>query len=248
VWPLERIRWNTTLKVAVQGYTLLAAGVAAMATLLLAGAGDRLRSAADSWRAETASTPVDAQSFDARSTLAAVGVVVLVVGVVLASLPFAGLVATEYVGFEGVDPTEGTLDSLDVHDTYRGEEMAAMYWLDDQPDPTIVEAPSRFNYRWENAASVFTDAVTVAGWQHQAGYRGVDAYDRRASEAESVYQGPWAEAAAVLDRYDVDYVWVGPAERDRFAELRDFADQPALSVAFENSAVTVYEVDQERLG
>jgi YYY domain-containing protein len=246
VWPLERVRWNTTLKVAVQGYTLLAAGAAAMAALLLTESRDRLRSAIRGWRSETASGSFSTRLPD-RSTVAAVSVVVLVVGVVLASLPFAGLLATNYVGFEGADPTEGTLDSLAAHDTYRGDEMAAMYWLDERLDPTIVEAPSRFNYRWENAASVFTDAVTVAGWNHQAGYRGVDAYDRRASEAESVYEGPWADAAAVLEKYDVDYVWVGPAERERFSDMREFADRPALSVAFENSAVTIYAIHHDRL-
>jgi YYY domain-containing protein len=242
VWPLEEIRWNTTLKVAVQGFTLLAAGGAAMATLLLAGARDRLRSAVDSRHADAT-----ADSFDTRSTVAAILAVGLVAGVVLASLPFAGLLATNYVGADGVDLTDETLDSLAAHDTYRGDEMAAMDWLDERPDPTIVEAPSRFNYRWENAASVFTDAVTVAGWNHQAGYRGVEAYDERASDAEAVYEGLWEDAAAVLDRYGVDYIWIGPAERDRFADMRAFADQPALTVAFENSAVTVYEVHQDRL-
>lgn len=74
--------------------------------------------------------------------------------------------------------------------------------------------------------------------------------DRRVADREGVdqiYTGEFDTAASHLQRYDVTYVYVGPNERERYGEeLRSF-DQPAFSVAFENEAVTIYEVDHSAL-
>jgi uncharacterized membrane protein len=46
----------------------------------------------------------------------------------------------------------------------------------------------------------------------------------------------------------VRYVVVGPNERERYGDdLRDFGERDGLSVAFENEAVTIYEVDRSAL-
>ena len=95
---------------------------------------------------------------------------------------------------------------------------------------------------------MFSGAVTVAGWNHQAGYRGQDVYDRRASAVEDVYVGPWANATRTLREHDVDYVYLGQGERKRFEDrIRDFRAYSGISVVFENEAVTIYAVDQATL-
>ncbi|PSQ62280.1 MAG: hypothetical protein BRD21_06600 [Halobacteriales archaeon SW_8_66_22] len=173
-------------------------------------------------------------------------------GVVLASLPFAALAVNGNVGGE-LDRyldvnSEGSIDGLRPHDRWKGDQMAAIYWLDEQGKPTIVEAPSRSSYRWQNAASVFSGAVTVAGWNHQAGYRGEAAYDRRASAVEDVYVGPWANATRTLRAHDVEYIYVGQGERDRFEDgIRDFESHEGISVAFESQAVMIYAVNGSAL-
>lgn len=92
-----------------------------------------------------------------------------------------------------------------------------------------------------------TGHPTVVGWDHQQGYRGVGAFERRAQRVDRVYAGPWPAAAAVLRSHGMDYVYVGPNEREAYGDdLRSF-DRPALSVAFENGAVTIYAVDRSAL-
>jgi YYY domain-containing protein len=255
VWPLERVRWNTTLKVAVQGWTLAGAAAGAASALLVGDALDRLASLREQrgqLRGETAADG-EARLSQVRTAAPAVLALALVVAVVLASLPFAVMLADSAVGG---DPAtylethdEGEIDVLAPHDRWKSEEMAALSWLDDQGSPTIVEAPGRYTYQWQNVASVFTDAVTVAGWSHQSGYRGTDTYDRRASAVEAVYAGPWENAVATLREYDVDYVYLGPGERetDRFEEIRDFGAYSGLTPVFENGAVTIYAVDAAEL-
>jgi len=267
VWPPDRVRWNTTLKVAVQGWTLAGAAGGAAAALLVSGALDRLRTLHAAGDAHDTDLGGDASGTgrsvadggrlerlrpQIRKAVPAVVALVLVSAVVLTSLPFAALTANSNVGGEPsryLDvPSEGSIDGLAAHDRWKSEQMAAIYWLDEQGQPTIVEAPSRYNYRWQNAASVFTGAVTVAGWNHQAGYRGEAVYDRRASAVEEIYVGPWANATHTLREHDVDYIYVGQGERDRFEDrIRDFRTYSGISVVFENDAVTIYAVNQSAL-
>jgi len=258
VWPPDRIRWNTTLKVAVQGWTVAGAAGGAAAALLAGGALDRLgtlrdvRSVDDADPSQKEGSRLERLPSQARIAVPAVLVLLLVTVVVVAGLPFAALAANSNVGGEPdrylAAPTEGSIDGLAPHDRWKSDQMAAIYWLDEQGQPTIVEAPSRFNYRWQNAASVFSGAVTVAGWNHQAGYRGQDVYDRRASAVEDVYVGPWANATRTLREHDVDYVYLGQGERKRFEDrIRDFRTYSGISVVFENEAVTIYAVDQAAL-
>lgn len=258
VWPPDRIRWNTTLKVAVQGWTIAGAASGAAAALLAGDAFDRLgtlreaRSVDNPDASQRGESRPERLRSQVRIAVPAVLVLLLVAAVVLASLPFAALAANSNVGGEPdrylEAPTEGSIDALAPHDRWKSDQMAAIYWLDEQGKPTIVEAPSRFNYRWQNAASVFSGAVTVAGWNHQAGYRGEDVYDRRASAVEDVYVGPWANATRTLREHDVDYIYVGQGERDRFeGRIRDFRAYSGISVAFENEAVTIYAVNSAGL-
>jgi len=256
VWPPDRIRWNTTLKVAVQGWTLAGAAAGAASALLVSGAVDRLREAArdpdDGGGTDDGGTRFGRWGPRITQAFPAVLALLLVAVVVATSLPFVAMTAHNNVdgdlGAYLETPTEGTIDGLATHDRWKSDQMAAIYWLDQHDSPTIVEAPSRYNYRWQNAASVFTDAVSVAGWNHQAGYRGQDVYDRRASAVEDVYFGSWENGTATLREYDVEYVYVGEGERERFGEaIRPFEAYSGLSVAFESEAVTIYAVDHAAL-
>jgi uncharacterized membrane protein len=244
VWPPELDRWNTTLKVAVQGWTLAAAGVGAGVAMLLGAGIGRLRADA----AETGSRGSDLTG-PALSRRGAAVAVFLSAVVVLATLPFPMLVAAHSIGAQVRDGDEFSLDGIEPLEPFHGAELEAIRWLDDRDGrPVIVEQPGWNIYQWTNPASTLSGLPTVAGWAHERGYRGIAAYERRAGMAESVYEGPWTNAVAVLRQFDVAYVYVGPNERDAYADLESrFADRPGLSTAFENDAVTVYEVDPAEL-
>ena len=244
VWPPELDRWNTTLKVAVQGWTVAAAGVGAGVAMLLTAGVDRLRAgaAASVDRVGELAGP----GLSRRGAAAAVGLAVVVV---LATVPFPVLVAADSIGAQIQDGEEFSLDGIEPLEAYHGGELEAIRWLDGRSGrPVIVERPGWEIYQWTNPASTLTGLPTVAGWAHERGYRGVEAYERRAGMAASVYEGAWPNAVAVLRNFDVQYVYVGPNEREAYADLGSrFADRPGLSVAFENDDATVYAVDQSSL-
>jgi YYY domain-containing protein len=245
VWPPELDRWNTTLKVAVQGWTLTAVGVAAAAAMLLQTGWRRVRPDVDGGEPspETEIDPGRApHPLGRRGARAAVG---LVVAVLVASLAFPALVSAETIGATVQEGDEFALDGIEPLESRHGPELEAVRWLDDRTGrPVIVERPGWEIYQWTNPASTYTGLPTVAGWAHERGYRGIPAYERRAAEAAAVYEGSWANATAVLRRHDVRYVYVGPNEREAFGTLTErFAGRPGLSVAFDNEAVTIYRVE-----
>jgi YYY domain-containing protein len=254
VWPPQRVRWNTTLKVAVQGWTITAAAAGAAAAILVGDAVGRLDSLRTS-ETDSQDREGDEQSLDVlgvvRTATPAVLALLLVASVVVTSLPFAALAYNNNVRGEPTKyldtPTEGSIDALNYHDRRRGAEMEALYWLDDQGSPTIVEAPSRAAYGWKSVASVFTSANAVVGWSHQSGYRGTEAFDARASNVTQIYNGPWERAVATLRKHDVEYIYVGPAEEELKDLLRNFDTYSGVSVAFETDAVTIYAVDTAEL-
>lgn len=240
---IEQPRWNTALKVAVQGWTLGAAGAGAAAAILLSHGRDRIASHL------AASTPrSDTDARESRPTFPTMICVVFVGLVLVATLVFPVMM----VGAEvGSDIDEGSFDpTLDGHtslEEWHPDESEAIYWLDDrQGTPTIVESTGN-PYTFTSQASTYTGLPSVVGWTHEELYRGEAAYARRADHVDEIYRGQWADASAHLERYDVQYIYVGPNERERYgSELRSF-DRPALSVAFENDAVTIYHVNQSAL-
>lgn len=237
-------RWNTSLKVAVQAWTLGAAGAA--------GAAAGLITRAQEWGMSSQSPNVwlrrnpDGAIFSA-TTLS--WVVVITVGLIISSsLLFPVLAVGQEVGSPIVkEEYAGSVDGWAALERERPQEAAAIRWLDDRSGtPTIVEAPGP-TYGWTSPASTFTGLPTVIGWDHQAEYRGQEAYDRRVARVDSIYTGPWSQAAWNLSRYDVRYVYVGPNERERYGDRRQSFDHPSLALAFQNDAVRIYRVDQERL-
>lgn len=103
----------------------------------------------------------------------------------------------------------------------------ALTWLRENVTgaPTIVEAPTTI-YRWGGRASVYTGLPTVVGWDWHArqqhwGY--VHAVDARIDDVQELFEthSPF-RARALLDRYGVDLIYVGPLERAHH-------DGPALS-------------------
>jgi len=246
VWPPTQVRWNTTLKVAVQAWTLVAAAAGTVGAIALADTGEAVRARWPERDAGDRTPTTDGGC--TRGTLSAVAVGVLVVAVVLASLPFPLLIVHTSVA-PAVESDESlTVDGMAVHERGSAEELEAIRWLDRQSGPpTIVEAPGHSTYGWTNPASTLSSANAVVGWDHQRGYRGNAAFECRAERADAVYAGPVADRAAVLRTYAVDYVYVGSNEREAYGDELGSFDGPAFEVAFQNDAATVYAVDRSEL-
>ena len=106
-------------------------------------------------------------------------------------------------------------------------------------------------YRWQpedgNGASApasLTGHPTVLGGPvfQQRQRRDAELVDRRNSDVRTLYEGSTDEQSALLDRYDVEYVYVGPVERNSY-DLT-VTDHPDLEAAFQQGDVIVYEVQR----
>ncbi|WP_129114906.1 DUF2298 domain-containing protein [Halegenticoccus tardaugens] len=247
------LRMNTVFKTYMQIWVLwgTAAG-AALAELLRPSATVR----------SVGRTPTAARSAGrAARGLRRPAVAAFVALLVLSTVPYGALALSDHLEQHG--DAEPTLSATAFVETDHPDEAAAIRWLDEREgQPTMLSAPGTSSYpgadhgsypyppgmyTWDaNPAASLTGVPTVAGWGHEVGYRGEEAYYDRVADADAAYTGSTGDRVAVLRAYDVRYVWVGPAERDRYPEIT-IGETPGVDVAFERGAVTVYEVDAERL-
>jgi uncharacterized membrane protein len=131
-------------------------------------------------------------------------------------------------------------------------EAPAIRWLEAREGrPTIVTAAPG-GYWWRpaegdgsSAPASLTGLPTVLGWFHERQYRGSDAYRQRLGHVEAIYAGQPADQRELLARYDVEYVYVGPAERATYEVTVD--DLEAVEPAQEWDHVTVYKVNRTAL-
>ena len=150
----------------------------------------------------------------------------------------AGMAATETGG-------EPTLDGLEYVNRVRPDEYAAIAYIkSDVPEGSaIVESVGE----WFDAGLISrgTGVPTIINWPgHELQWRGAsDELGERQADVATIYSTTDAdEARILLDKYDVEYVYVGPRERAAHdgAGLEKFGE--FMDVAFERGDVTIYRL------
>jgi YYY domain-containing protein len=186
------------------------------------------------------------------STVRRVAVVALAALLVAGTGTYALFAVPNHFGAPG----GATLDATAFVDARHPGEAAAIDWVDAREgQPNVVSAPATGvvpgegrghppgMYRWGSSpAASLTGVPTVAGWYHEVGYRGADPYFDRVSDVDAIYTGEPADQARLLREYDVEYVWVGPAERARYGEAVTVDELPGVRQVHQSGTVTVYEV------
>ena len=132
------------------------------------------------------------------------------------------------------------------------DDRAIQEWLDRGEERLSPNgACDRANFLvGSNAAASLTGVPTVAGWYHEVGYRGAEPFDARVRDVRTMYTGEPAKQASLLRTYDVEYVYVGPAERQRYGAT-PFDGVTGVDPVYRTGAggqVTVYEVNADYLG
>ncbi|MCD6520503.1 MAG: hypothetical protein J7M05_11345 [Anaerolineae bacterium] len=119
-------------------------------------------------------------------------------------------------GFQG----EPTLDGTRYVAQYRRPDYLPIQWLraHAKPDAILLEAPggSYTEYNW---VSAHTGIPTLLGWGgHELQWRGnYDVPSKREPDIARLYQGVNPqEAATLLNKYRIDYVYVGQLERNKY--------------------------------
>lgn len=129
-------------------------------------------------------------------------------------------------------------------------EMAAARWIRDHTtaDALIAEALGRSYYASDNRMSTLSGRPTLHGWGgHESQWRG-KAYGEMAQNRDStlrlLYQtGSTTDIAQALRDWKIDYVYVGPAERDIYKMQADAEDRlkAVMDLAFEQGDVRIYQ-------
>ncbi|MFC7131911.1 MULTISPECIES: DUF2298 domain-containing protein [Salinibaculum] len=176
---------------------------------------------------------------------------VLAVVLVLSTLVYPAFALPAHVGGAGQTvQTEGpTLDATAYLDVEFPRDAPAIRWLDAREgQPTIVTAAPG-TYRWNpddgkgaSAPASLTGLPAVLGWFHEEQYRGSEDYEERLGDVEDIYTTDDSDyQRRLLEFYEVEYVYVGPAERAAYGEIT-VGNAAGVRVVREFESVTIYRV------
>ncbi len=143
------------------------------------------------------------------------------------------------------------LDGTAYLKTTQPDDYAAIAWLNENvpvggPAPVILEKPAKggSSYVYEGRVSALTGLPTLLGWAgHEGQWRGsYEIQSSREPDIDALYGGfSVEEARALLEKYNVTYVYVGPLERSEYdpRALEKFAQ--FMDVIYQQGSVTIYQ-------
>ncbi len=144
-----------------------------------------------------------------------------------------------------------TLDGTAYLAESRPEDYAGIQWLNENVNgaPVILETPGKggSSYVYEGRVAALTGLPTLLGWAgHEGQWRGsYEIQSAREPDIELIYNTLDPEAAlALLDKYDVTYVYVGPLERSTYDPRAVDKFEQFMDVVYRNEGVTIYKVRQ----
>jgi YYY domain-containing protein len=136
-----------------------------------------------------------------------------------------------------------------IADFSPGQRNAALWLRENAPaDAVIAEAIGSSYLSDQNIVSTLSGRPTLIGWEgHERQWRGNEAYGEmaagRTEALEEIYRyGMPDDVLAILDQYSVDYVVVGPNERNKYAlsSLEIARLDAMLERVFEERDVLIY--------
>ena len=136
------------------------------------------------------------------------------------------------------------MDATAYLETTFPEDAAAIRWLNDNVtgDPVVLEANGD-SYSDYERVSAMTGLPTVLGWYvHEWLWRGdTGALNERAQEVETIYTSTnQEEVKALLEKYQVEYIFVGAREREKYESLNESMLQSLGNVVFSDEQSQTY--------
>jgi YYY domain-containing protein len=142
-----------------------------------------------------------------------------------------------------------TLDGLAFARNSSPAEYEAVRWLNENVagEPVILEAVGDA-YTDGGRISSRTGLPTVLGWYiHEKGFRGGSdkLLQGRTEDVAQAYETTSVDdARAILQKYDIEYVYVGPFERQQYGETGLAKFGQFMELAFANSEVSIYRMPE----
>jgi uncharacterized membrane protein len=129
------------------------------------------------------------------------------------------------------------LDATAYLETSFPEDAEAIRWLNEniEGNPAVLEAPGD-SYSDYERVSAMTGLPTVAGWYvHEWLWRNdPDDLNEKIADVETIYtSGDLDEAGRLIEEYDIEYIFIGSCEREKYAgALNEAALQSLGEVVF----------------
>jgi uncharacterized membrane protein len=156
---------------------------------------------------------------------------------------FYPLMATVTKTAEFSPPNGRTLDGVAFISLRNPDDYIAMQYINTQlTDGVLVEAVGG-SYTYFGRMSAFTGVPTVLGWPgHESQWRGgyVEMGSRQA-DIDTLYRTRyWDEAIGILDRYAIDYVYVGALERISYEPLYEQKFEAHMDLIFQYGEARIF--------
>ncbi len=158
----------------------------------------------------------------------------------------AGMVYPVAAGYTKAGGFRGrpTLDGLAWVRRCSPDEYAAIRWLNEhvKDTPVILEA-SGGSFTEYGRVSSRTGLPTLLGWGgHELQWRGsYEEPGKREPDIDAIYSTlDIQKALSLLEKYDVEYVYVGPLERKKYDRLSLAKFEKFMDVAYRQGQVTIY--------
>ncbi|MEE9217375.1 MAG: DUF2298 domain-containing protein [Anaerolineales bacterium] len=144
----------------------------------------------------------------------------------------------------GFNPIGGrTLDGS----TYLARQSAGDYdairWINESLQEGVIAEAIGGSYSQYARISTYTGLPTVLGWGgHEVQWRGnAEPQGSRQGDIQRLYETTsWEEAAALLDKYEIDYVYIGPLEVSTYVRLNEGKFEAFMDKIYDNGAVRIY--------
>jgi uncharacterized membrane protein len=150
-------------------------------------------------------------------------------------------VLTRTNGFQA--PGGRTLDGSAHLDANRPMEALAIDWINQNLDTGVVAEAVGGSYSEFARVSTYTPLTTVLGWDwHEIQWRGtVEPQGSRRADIERLYRTrDWREARQIIERYSIDFVFVGPLERQTYGNIDEEKFVAFMTPIYENESVRIY--------
>jgi YYY domain-containing protein len=170
------------------------------------------------------------------------GIVAIILILMVSVYPiFATIGKSE--GFKGTPTLDGEAYVRKEHP----REYEAIFWFRNiAGQPVVLQAPGS-SFSWNTYITVFTGLPAVIGWAgHEITWRtdGMEIIERGA-DADKIYTSPdLEEVSALLQKYNVSYIYFGEAEARKYGSAKVFDAHPQrFEKVFEFDVVIVYKVN-----
>jgi YYY domain-containing protein len=140
-----------------------------------------------------------------------------------------------------------TLDGAVQFERDYPSDALAVKWLQSAPSGVVAEAVINlyyFSYQDYAHISTYSGLPTVLGWGgHELQWRGsFDGLKPRADDIRTLYEtNNWEEARAILEKYNIRYVYVGTLERSTY-KVSETKFQQNMQAVYQGGGVAIYAI------